>query len=163
MLSSWSFLGGCDTISRRMAAYFLCQIASSIARRGHLSKRRQRFLRICTCCMDLPPTRGQDDSHTLREIESLARGHPSQARAHHHSSRRAPEHSYVRIGENHQCSVAILAQALAQDCLGFKPPWAGRLSFPVTTLQWFPGFFFATTPQWFPETYGSWLYLDTTR
>ena len=45
----------------------------------------------------------------------------------------------------------------------FKPPWAGRPRFPVTTLQWFPGFFFATTPQWFPETYSSWLYLDTTR
>ena len=45
----------------------------------------------------------------------------------------------------------------------FKPSWAGRLRFPVTTLQWFPGCFFATTPQWFPETYCSWLYLDTTR
>ena len=58
---------------------------------------------------------------------------------------------------------AFWLKALAQGCLGSSPRGQVGLGFPVTTLQWFPGFFFATTPQWFPETYCSWLYLDTTR
>ena len=60
-------------------------------------------------------------------------------------------------------SFRVFRSLFGSSRLGSNPRGQVVLVFPVTTLQWFPGRFFATTLQWFPETYCSWLYLDTTR